>query len=137
MTKRELNEMLSQNGGEIVFEDGYSIAAFTGSYYCTYSPDQHVGQGIVCNFEKAVKFYFEHCYASHKAGPFQTEKELEQFFNKPGRKITFNNGSSIERVSENRYILFTLEMWEDGRLIPARCPIAGIDVSYFCLYPLR
>lgn len=33
-------------------------------------------------------------------------------------------------MSDNRYVLRTPEMWEDGKLIPERHPIKGIDMAF-------
>lgn len=60
MTKKELDVILKQNDEELVFEDGYSISTWVGASYCLYTPDQHFGQGTVCDFKAAVQFYNEH-----------------------------------------------------------------------------
>lgn len=60
MTREELFEIIDENDGELVFDDGYAITDWSGGRFCLYNPDQQFGEGTVCGFEEALEFYRNH-----------------------------------------------------------------------------
>lgn len=60
MTKKELDLMIEENDGELNFDDGYALTDYSGGRYCMYAPDEEFGEGTICSFKEAVKFYNDH-----------------------------------------------------------------------------
>lgn len=60
MTEKELDLMIEENDGELDFADGYALTDYSGGRYCIYAPDQELGEGTICGFEEALKFYNDH-----------------------------------------------------------------------------
>lgn len=60
MTRKELDLLLDENDGELDFEDGFALTDYSGGRYCMYVPSQVFGEGTICEFEEALKFYNTH-----------------------------------------------------------------------------
>lgn len=60
MTEKELDLMIEENDGELNFDDGYALTDYSGGRYCMYAPGEEFGEGTICSFKEAVKFYNDH-----------------------------------------------------------------------------
>lgn len=60
MPRKELDLLIEKNDGELDFEDGYALTDYSGGRYCMYAPDQGFGEGTICGFNEALKFYNAH-----------------------------------------------------------------------------
>ena len=60
MTKEELFEIIDENDGELVFEDGCAMTDWSGGRFCLYLQNQQFGEGKVCDFKEALEFYKNH-----------------------------------------------------------------------------
>lgn len=62
MTRKEFDLLLDKNDGELDFEDGFVLTDYSGARYCMYAPDQGFGEGTICGFSEALKFYNTHIH---------------------------------------------------------------------------
>jgi hypothetical protein len=57
MTYNELMEIIDENDGEVNFANGNCLTDWSGGRFCTYTEDQHFGQGEVVDLYDAIRFY--------------------------------------------------------------------------------